>query len=559
MRNLVVLVTFVLLIGLPSAGSARAAGELFDLQKLIDDEVAKDSKEIVIPPGVYRVKPHDRVHLRLEGLRDTVIVAKGVTMICTETTQAISIGNCRNLTLQGLSIDYDPLPFTQGRITALGPEKSWAEFELFNGYPENVGTHVEIFDGRTEQLKSRTHYGWREVERIAERTYRIKKSAAYAYDPESDREEVGDIMVVSSDYTPGGYRPHAIVSTGCENLRLEDVTLYASNCFSFFEVECDNSTYLRCALKPRPLGDDIKPRGLRRIRSGNADAFHSKYARRGPQLIDCVARFQGDDCVNICGEYFMTGESAGNTVRVFLHRPLNIEVGALIEIISYDGTRLPDATVVAIQEGGKVTDEERSFIKAQRMDKGQQGKLVAPGARAALLVLDRSVTIPVGSVVASQKRVGNGFLVQGCDFGFNRSRGILIKASNGRIVNNRITSTWGPSILVSPEWWWLEAGSSCNLEIRGNTIKDSLNTAIEITAHSGAGEIAPAGLHRNIAIMDNVFEGCRLPCVKVTSTAGLRIEGNTWPSGAADGAAVVYRNCSGVNPSFPAPKSQSAD
>ena len=547
MRHSSRMIALVSLICLLAAVPVHAVGEFFDLQKAIDDGVAAGRKEIVIPPGVYRVKPQDRVHLRLQNLEDTVIEAKGVTMICTETTRAISIDNCRNVTLRGLSIDYDPLPFTQGRITALAPDKSWVEFELFQGYPENVGTFIEIFDGGGEGLKSLTRYGWRNVEKLGERSYRIHKSENYSYDPGSDREEVGDILVAASDHTPGGYIPHAIVSSACENLRLEDVTLYASNCFSFFEVGCDNTTYLRCALKPRPLEEDIQPRGMRRIRSGNADAYHSKYARRGPQIIDCVAKFQGDDCVNICGEYFMTGASSGNKVRTFLHRPLNIDVGSMVEMVAFDGTRLPDARVIAIEKGGKVTDEERKFIKAQRMDQGQQGRLAAAGTATALLVLDREVTLPIGSVVASQDRVGNGFLVQGCDFGFNRSRGILIKASNGRVLNNKITATWGAAILVSPEWWWLEAGSSSDVEIRGNIIKDPRNLAIDISGFAGNGSIAPKGLHRNISIVDNVFEGCSLPCVKVTSTTGLRIEGNTWPADAGQGQSPVrYRNCEDV-------------
>jgi hypothetical protein len=45
-------------------------------------------------------------------------------------------------------------------------------------------------------------------------------------------------------------------------------------------------------------------------------------------------------------------------------------------------------------------------------------------------------------------------------FGFNRSRGILIKASRGTITNCTLRGSWIVGILVSPEWWWLESGSS---------------------------------------------------------------------------------------------------
>ena len=72
--------------------------------------------------------------------------------------------------------------------------------------------------------------------------------------------------------------------------------------------------------------------------------------------------------------------------------------------------------------------------------------------------------------VCSGRRVRNGFLVKDCDFGHNRSRGILIKASRGQVVGNRISHGWMAAVLVAPEFWWLEAASSSDVEIRDNVI-----------------------------------------------------------------------------------------
>jgi len=129
-------------------------------------------------------------------------------------------------------------------------------------------------------------------------------------------------------------------------------------------------------------------------------------------------------------------------------------------------------------------------------------------------------------------------VVQGCDFGFNRSRGILIKASDGKVLDNKLTENWGPAILVSPEYWWLESGSSNNVEIRGNTITACRARPILVHAQGGQGLLmgkpAPSGAHSNIAILNNTISDCPLPNIEVTSTEGLRIEGNTFrlPRGA---------------------------
>ena len=112
------------------------------------------------------------------------------------------------------------------------------------------------------------------------------------------------------------FQTHAVYINECANLMLEDVTLYASNCFGFLETNCDGNTYLRCKIDRRPPETDLKKRGDARIRSLNADAFHSKHAEVGPSYIECRARFQGDDCVAINGDYHMVMVAKGKELRV---------------------------------------------------------------------------------------------------------------------------------------------------------------------------------------------------------------------------------------------------
>lgn len=447
-------------------------------------------------------------------------------MICAETTRAVAINNCRNTTLKGLTIDYDPLPFTQSRITALAPNKSWIEFEILGGYPENLVERIEIFDGKTEILKRPTFYEWGPFESLGNRRYRISKGEEYRFDPGKDREEAGDILVTNSQTAPGGSIPHGIVVSKCTNLILENVTQFASNCFGFLEYYCDNTTYLRCAIIPCPPELDLQKRALRRIRSSNADAFHSKHAVRGPQILECTARFQGDDCVNICGDYYMLMGSDGPRVRILVPKNLNIQQGHLVELVSYLGERLPDARVLKIEPDESVRPEEIAFLNVQRINDDIRQTLSTPGTKAKVITLDRDVTLPMGSVIASMNHTGNGFLVKDCDFGFNRSRGILIKASDGKVTGNKITGSKEAAVLVAPEWWWLESGSSNNVEISGNTIEDCGAIPIQVLAKAGKGSVAPAGAHRNITVQNNSFTNCPMPAIKVTSTDGLIISGN---------------------------------
>jgi len=504
-------------------GQGLPVGMPFDLQGFIDKEVKAGAKRIVVPPGRYRVTPQDRQHLHLRELKDLQIVADDVEMICTETTRAITITGCTNVTLRGLKIDYDPLPYTQGRIVAISADRQTYEVELFEGYPE-AGTvrnfKYEIFRPDTRTLRCED----RSVSKIEvgdSRHLRLTCPGRHDVQPE----QVGDLIVIGSEYAPHGNAPHAIECRSNVNVRLENIELFASNCFGFLEFNCDGGVYASCRVGRRSPEDDPIKRASPRLRALNADAYHSKHAIKGPSYLECAARFMGDDCINICGDYHMIMSSQGQELRVLAKGNMNIQPGDPVELVLYTGERLPDAKAVSIQSAGSILEDERAFLAKQYLDadlKSARGL-----SKAFLLRLDREVSIRRGGIVCSANRIGNGFAVKNCDFGFNRSRGILIKANHGEVISNRMEGCWMSAILVSPEYWWLEAGTSIDLKIVGNTVTNCYGVPIRIEATGGNGDIAPAGAHRGITITDNTVTGCAMPGILVTSTADLRIERNT--------------------------------
>ncbi len=501
------------------SASLTNPGTDFELQGFIDQAIQAGQKYIVIPAGRYRVSPRNREHLVLKDLLDIQIDAKGVEMICTETTRALTISNCRNVTLRGLTIDYDPLPYTQGRIVKLSEDNTVHDIELFDGYPRGDQVQdfkYEIFRADTRTLRFGSYFEFRVV---SKETNRIRVTRGGSY----HGEQVGDIIAIGTSYAPGGQIPHAIFTTRSKNVVLEDVTLYASNCFGFFETECERTTYRRCRIDRRAAKDDFKLRGDPRIRSLDADAYHSKMAIVGPQLIECTAHFQADDCVNICGDYHMVMACDGPKLRVLAKGHMNIQPGDPLEVVDYDGRRLADAKAVSVVRSGNITDEEQAFMSRQRMHKPfTEGTL----RQIYEVVIDRPVELAQGSIIASANRIGNGFKVTGCDFGFNRSRGILIKASYGEVSDNLLVGCVEEAIKVAPEFWWLEAGSSNDVHITGNTIQHCDGMGIAVYALAGAGGLAPAGAHNDIVIEGNQLldvAGCE---IRVTSTRGLILRDN---------------------------------
>ncbi len=505
----------------PCAGQETG---LFDLQGFVDARLAKGEKTITIPPGRYRVAPVRGHHLVLSKLSGVRIVADGVELVCTDTTRALTIAECAGVTVRGLTIDYDPLPFTQGRIVSLSADRSVHEVELFDGYPAASTARAfkyEVYRADTRLLRSSDDRAER-VEVVGPRRLRIHTGGAR----DNKGVQVGDIAVIASEAAPHGNIPHAVEVTRSKGVRLEGVTVYASNCFGFLETGCDGTTYLRCKADRRPPGSDPVKRGDARIRSLNADAFHSISAVKGPAYLQCTGRYMGDDGINICGDYHLVTACDGRALRVLSKQGATIDIAAgdPVELLTYAGERLPDATVASIEPDAPPTDAERAFIAKQGMDAGL--KALLGKTTAYRIVLDREVALPMGSAICSVRRTGNGFLVKGCEFGPNRSRGILVKASDGAIVGNCVVGGLMAAILVSPEWWWLESGSGRNVRIQGNTIRDCGDVAIQVLALGGAPGVAPVGAHRGISIVGNRVEQSPWPGILVASTSDLALSGN---------------------------------
>ncbi|MCX6327019.1 MAG: right-handed parallel beta-helix repeat-containing protein [Bacteroidia bacterium] len=496
----------------------------FDLKGFIDQKINAGEKRIVIPPGRYRVPEFNNTHLYFNGKNDITIVADGVEMICTETVPAIKINNCKNFKMQGISVDYDPLPFTQGKIVAMSSDKNTLTIDLIYGYSTTlIGDKVEIYDSNTGELSTSTYYGVSYT--VNTQTGRVILTKPSNYTLANSYEEVGDIVVIGSKSNKN--YPHAILPDGCTGLVLENVTLYAGPTFGFFESNCSGSHYINCKVDRRPLATDIKQRGVKRMQSNNADAFHSKHAQVGPSYIQCLARYMGDDGIAINGDYHVVTATNGSKLTVVgkAGNTPNLAVGDSVELVSYTGKRFPNAQITKIEVGPALTAAEKQFLQNQTFYGNNTNTYKATNVY--YVTINSSVDLPIGSLIASANRIGNGFEVKDCVIGPNRSRGILVKASNGIISGNRLLDNWGQAIKLAPEYVWLEAGSGSNVTVSDNVISGCHDASIAVYADGGNGETAPVGAHNNIQITGNSISGSSNPAIAVTSTSKLKLKGNT--------------------------------
>ncbi len=157
------------------------------------------------------------------------------------------------------------------------------------------------------------------IEVVDSRHFRLTSPGRH----EVHAEQVGDLVVTGSEFAPHGSAAHAVECSNNVNVRLEDIDLFASNCFGVLEYTGDGSLYVRCRVDRRSAENDLVERTSPRLRSLNADAYHSKQAIKGPSYLECTARFVGDDCINICGGYHTVMSSQGKDMRVLAKGNMN--------------------------------------------------------------------------------------------------------------------------------------------------------------------------------------------------------------------------------------------
>ncbi len=497
--------------------------DAFEPISYIEQELRAGNNYIVIPSGVYKVTTQNNAYLTFKNLRNVTIDFTGVEFIGQVRTRMFDISNCENLTLKGLTFDYDPLPFTQAWITNIDRDKNW-DIKVIDGYPaEDINSAkdcwpIQVYGKDSLELVNPMRFRDNiAVERTGEDTYHISGGI--------DRTgEIGDIVVFGFQHNSAGVGTTGIQSSNCINLQIENFTLYSSPGGVAFREICNTKTFYRnCVLDRRPLEIDIIPRGLKRLRSGNHDAFVCKNASIGPQLIGCTARYQCDDCVNISGVYSIVSTSMNGELRILDGHPIlpefndiNMAVGDSIQIMTLEGERLEDAVILSLEPDGERCEEEAQFLAQLELWPG-----LSDGFRNAYKIkLDRKETLPRGAIIISNNHCCNGFLIKDCTFGHARSRGLLIKAS-GVIENNTINNSCASGIQVSTEFIWLSGGCSSDLKIIGNTLRNNRGSGIYVGSRP-----FKANFHRNIVINNNTVTA-NSQGINVNGCTGLEMSGNT--------------------------------
>jgi hypothetical protein len=250
---------------------------------------------LVFEKGTYDLFSNkNNTHLvEIFDANNIVIEGNGAEIIVHDPLMGfMSIVKSNNIIVKNLFIDYDPLPFTQGKIVAVNKESNSFDLKVDEGFPKITHSMFQESSRCWGMLMDRSIpgklkdgapnlFGTRNFEELSPGVFRVKF--------DSDRllafTEVGDLYVHIAR-TNG----RTIFKTGnSKNITYLDITSYSSPAGSYAAFGMEEWNVISCQVKLKPG----------RLHSANADCFHVNGGKFGPWIENSLFEGYSDDAINM--------------------------------------------------------------------------------------------------------------------------------------------------------------------------------------------------------------------------------------------------------------------
>ena len=497
----------------------------------IEHATKTKARRLEFPKGQYRFAPADaarpgRILFQLQNAENLTIDGMGSELIFSGTSGCFWFGGCRNITVRNLTIDWDRMPFSVGKVIAAARQSFLVqvrpEYPVHGGEP--VGAFME-YDAETE-LPAQNGL---DVYSAVERTELVGPQLLRVHLTREIPVPVGRLVVLRHQV----YSYNGFTADRCTNMKYEDLTLYTVPGMGFVSIVCKDVTLRRCAVTVKP--------GTHRIMSATADASHFGGCKGTVRLEGCRFDGMGDDGVNIKSGLYLTVKERVDDHTVLAAHNLKMadvpDAGDTMEM-SHVADLIPygSATVVkAVNQGGPEGIHRVEFAEP------------LPEALQAGDVLGNATRTP---------RVR----IKDCRIGPNRARGMLLQTRDVVVEGCTFTRCTSAGVLVLTEVvYFFESIGTRNVTIRNNTFIDcnygaagASGALCALAWLKGFAEPPRPGVHRDIAFRNNRVVGTDNCGIYVSGVAGITISGNqveqasrkpTAPSGSA---ALYVRGSSGI-------------
>lgn len=488
--------------------------------------------EVLLEEGRYLIKPMagSTRCISIGGVTGLTIKGKpGKTelVIADPAGEGIIISDCRNLTLKDLMIDYDPLPFTQGRIVSVDPDNAAFDLNIDSGYPLlsepyfNLSSKFGIvIDAHKRQLKAGVSdhmfaSGWTH---ITNRIWRITLE-------ESQRSKINGVAVGDRYVQMARTGWATIAFTGSSNCRLENVSIYASASLSCALIRNEGKITLNnFAVRYKP--------GTDRLLSSDADGVHCQQNRVGPTIENCYFEGMADDSVNIYTPPCVV-KSVISPTELIVSQGSDMRPGDLLQVFDPRSANVrSEVKALAVKTEG----DTYNLTLEKSVDGIQAGK-----------------DFREADTIYNLSACGAGYVICNNTMRNHRRHGILLRAGNGIVEGNTIDDVAGLGIVLTNEPGWPEGPIPWDVVIRNNTINgcgygagygdSSRGASILVQGIGLNGQLGEKRPIHDITISGNRFTNTPGGAIFVGGARGVRISGNT---ANASVTGRNYRECASI-------------
>lgn len=442
---------------------------LLQLRKAIDE----GENAFRIPPGDYRFPGEHG--LILEDVDDFSINGDGVTFWFTPQARiGIHFHRCHRISLTGLTIDMDGLPFLQGTIERVDHEMRELTVKLDEYFiqryldrPQIKNFRVMFLDadgvGETDNIDFRPDLDSILFDGKDRLTIPVWDHVVDHWDAQLCPPQSGDRIALGMRQEGG-----MLLVDGCGDMVFSNITIYASQGFAFFEVGhgAGGNRYRSCRLMRRP--------GTGRLLAGAADCFHSLNQRRGPLVEDCEFSWAMDDLMNIHG-FFQVILSKHGDREIVAAAPhgTKYEIGSSVKFYQPPFGKPVGEAIVVEFEKLTGTDAATTALVQQHFRQAHGIEIRNfPEGYPCRVKFDRAITAEPFDLAASYDYCGAGAIIHNNHLHDGHVRGILIKSRNVRVSGNRIERIALSGIAVKPELYWLEGPMPKDIDISDNQLVD---------------------------------------------------------------------------------------
>lgn len=502
------------------------------MKAAVDAAIARGEKEISIPSGQYRFHPDHLKQFLLRDISDVTIHAEGVTfwLFPFQREDGVLFERCRNVKLSGLTVDYYPTAYPQGRITGIDAAKGFIDLQLDGGYstPGDVpggvkNAKVVYFTPAGDFIETRLDWVER-AEELSKGNWRVWPRSGWAFRKYQTEVKPGMVLAIA-----GRTMRMAFNLKDSDACALEGITAYASPHMVFTEhFGGGGHVYRNCRVVRRP--------GTNRMLACNADIFHSIGVTKGPRIEGCEFSHSADDIINIHGLMSLVlHQRRGDSIDLVSQLNPTVPPGTTLRF--YDAETLQMKGEARVVESRSVDIEER-VTAAQQMVTDLTLHMLKP-LRVVRVQLDREVKVSPHDFVTDDARTARDTVIRENHFHDCYTRGVLLKSDGGLIEGNLIENMGISSIGIAIDPKFMEGPFPSRIKIIDNTIKRNgfvnmvsrdgwnyLIGAISVVSEMERG-LSPHTAVTDIEIIDNTITGSVTGGIFLANVERGVVEGNT--------------------------------